>query len=199
MGQHGKRERSGVAPVRAGMRKNIAFLVFDEVRAVDFTGPLEVFALADQLGQRAWFHVFVAALTPGTVRTHGGLKLVPDFTLENCPSPQIIIIPGGRGVAALLNRFGLHEWLRRQTRRAEIILTVGDGALVLTAAGLLDDAGQASGDATEYGSGNRIITTPGFSAAMATSLQLVSRLAGPELAARTAAHLEGGPGGVTGG
>src|SRR5436190_447489 len=121
------------------MKKNVAILIFDEVEVLDFAGPFEVFAVTDELHNHNAFHTFTLALKPGTVRARNGLKIVPDFTLENCPPPQVIIIPGGAGTRPLLQMPALHEWLRVKSRHAEIVMSVCTGALILGRAGLLEN------------------------------------------------------------
>src|SRR5215218_9134748 len=109
------------------MKKNVAILLFDEVEVLDFAGPFEVFSVTDELQEHQVFHTFTMALKPGTVRSRNGLKIVPDFTLENCPTPQIIIVPGGAGTRPLLHMPALHEWLRVKSRNADIVLSVCTG------------------------------------------------------------------------
>ena len=94
------------------MKKNVAILLFDEIEVLDFAGPFEVFAVTDELLGHTVFHTFTMGLRPGTVRTRNGLKIMPDFTLESCPAPHLIIVPGGAGTRPLLNMPALHEWLR---------------------------------------------------------------------------------------
>ncbi|HTO02157.1 MAG TPA: DJ-1/PfpI family protein, partial [Opitutus sp.] len=121
------------------MKKNVAILVFDEIEVLDFAGPFEVFAVTDELLGHTAFHTFTMSLKPGTVRSRNGLKIMPDFTLESCPPPHLIIVPGGAGTQPLLNMPALHEWLRIKSRTAEIVMSVCTGALILGRAGLLDE------------------------------------------------------------
>src|SRR4051812_4539467 len=120
------------------MKRNVAIFIFDEVEVLDFTGPLEVFGVANQLQGGDTFNVFTFAESPGTVRARHGLKVVPTYTVENCASPDLLIIPGGIGTRPLLAKPALLEWLRVKTKRAELVMSVCTGALVLAKAGLLD-------------------------------------------------------------
>jgi transcriptional regulator GlxA family with amidase domain len=189
------------------MKKNVAILLFDEVEVLDFAGPFEVFAVADELHRREIFHTFTLALKPGTVRTRSGLKITPDFTLENCPAPQIIVIPGGAGTRSLLHMPALHEWLRVKSRTAELVMSVCTGALVLARAGLLDGLKATThhlsyeelrqlAPNTEVIEGERFIdnghllTAAGIAAGIDCSLHIVARLLGEDAAVRTAEHME---------
>ncbi len=189
------------------MKKNVAILIFDEVEVLDFAGPFEVFAVADELQQHTAFATFTLALKPGTVRARNGLKVVPDYTLENCPTPHVIIVPGGYGTRALLQMPALHEWLRTKSRGAEMVMSVCTGALVLGRAGLLDGL-QAT---THHGSfallrevapqavvvesarftdNGKLLTAAGISAGIDCSLHAVGRLLGEAAASATAEQME---------
>jgi transcriptional regulator GlxA family with amidase domain len=189
------------------MKRNIAILLFDDVEVLDFAGPFEVFAVTDELNDHQAFHTFTMALKPGTVRARNGLKIVPDFTLESCPTPQLIVIPGGSGSRLLLHMPALHEWLRVKARAAEIIMSVCTGSLILGRAGLLDDLRATTHhlalaelrlhapktDVIEnerFIDNGKVITSAGISAGIDCSLYVVARLLGEDAANRTAEHME---------
>jgi transcriptional regulator GlxA family with amidase domain len=199
------------------MRKNIAILIFDEVEVLDFAGPFEVFAATDELLGGATFNVFTAALLPGTVRARHGLKVVPDHTLEDCPPPHVLVIPGGFGTRALLNRPSLLEWIRVKARKAEIVMSVCTGALVLAKAGLLDglrvtthheqlaalaelaptatvDPNARFHDNPSPVGAGRLMTAAGISAGIDCSLHAVRQLVGANAAAACAHYMEYHPG-----
>lgn len=185
------------------MKKNVAILIFDDVEVLDFAGPFEVFAVADELHDRAAFHTFTLALQPGTIRARNGLKVVPDFTLESCPAPHVLVIPGGAGTRPLLQMPALHEWLRRKARAAELVLSVCTGSLVLARAGLLDGLRatthhecfaelRALAPHTEIVETDRFIDNGAVvtAAGIDASLHVVARLLGPAAAEITARYME---------
>jgi transcriptional regulator GlxA family with amidase domain len=189
------------------MKKNVAILLFDEVEVLDFAGPFEVFAVTDELLEHQAFHTFTMGLKPGTVRSRNGLKIVPDFTLENCPNPQLIVIPGGSGTRPLLHMPALHEWLRVKSRSAEVVMSVCTGSLLLAQAGLLDDLRATThhlnfaelrlhAPRTEvvenerFVDNGKILTSAGISAGIDCSLHVVARFFGEDMANRTANYME---------
>jgi putative intracellular protease/amidase len=129
------------------MSRNIAIFLFDEVEVLDFAGPYEVFSVT---GLRTFpekpFNVYtVAEKSPVVARN--GLTVLPDFLLDNCPVPDIFLIPGGGGITADGTPFGsrreMHnpvvlEWVQKQSLQAELVLSVCTGALILGQAGLLE-------------------------------------------------------------
>lgn len=109
----------------------IGMLIFDDMTQLDFTGPYEVFA------QMKGCEVRVIAKTRDPVTAKGGLKLLPDTTIADSPRLDLIFVPGGPGVAALMEDRPVLEFLRRQAEGAKYLTSVCTGALVLGAAGLL--------------------------------------------------------------
>jgi transcriptional regulator GlxA family with amidase domain len=189
------------------MKKNVAILIFDDVEVLDFAGPFEVFAKTDELRGHDTFHTFTFAEAPGSVRARNGLKVIADFTLENCPPPHVLVVPGGIGSRALLKKPALLEWIRAKARTAEIVMSVCTGALVLAKAGLLDGlritthhqaldllrelAPSATVDPSQrFRDNGKIITSAGISAGIDSSLHVVSRLLDPAAAEATARQME---------
>ena len=189
------------------MKKHVAILIFDDVEVLDFAGPFEVFAVTDELRAHNEFHVFTVSELRATVRAKNGLKIVPDFVVESCPSAHVVIIPGGSGSRALLNKPLLIEWLRKQARGAEIVMSVCTGARLLAKAGLLDGqratthhenidelrelAPAAVVTADERFTDNgKICTSGGIAAGIDLSLHVVERLLGREAADTTARYME---------
>ncbi len=189
------------------MKRNVAILVFDDVEVLDFAGPFEVFALTDELQGHEAFHTFLLAESPSTIRARNGLKLVPDFTCENCPPPFVLVVPGGLGTRPLLQKPSLIEWIRLQSRGAELVMSVCTGALLLAKAGLLNGlrvtthhraldllrelAPTATVDPTRrFHDNGQILTSAGISAGLDCALHAVSRLLGPEAADATAHRME---------
>lgn len=109
----------------------IGMLIFPDMTQLDFTGPYEVFA------QLPGCEVKVIAKTSLPVAAKGGLKFIPDTTIDDAPPLDLIFVPGGPGVGALMEDRKVLDFLRRQAQQARYVTSVCTGALVLGAAGLL--------------------------------------------------------------
>lgn len=109
----------------------IGMLIFPDMTQLDFTGPHEVFA------QLPGAQVKVIAKTSAVVKARGGLQIVPDTPMAEAPQCDLIFVPGGPGVGALLEDRPVLEFLRHQAESARYVTSVCTGALVLGAAGLL--------------------------------------------------------------
>ncbi|MFF8316728.1 GlxA family transcriptional regulator [Streptomyces bobili] len=116
-------------------QRTVLVVLFDDVQSLDVTGPVEVFAGADKYVPGT-YRVRTASLDGGAVRTSSGLTLVPDTALADAPDPHILLVPGGQGTRGPDPR--LTDWLREHGPRAERLVSVCTGAILLAEAGLLD-------------------------------------------------------------
>src|SRR5215467_14941054 len=119
----------------------IGILIYNDVEELDFVGPFEVFksaaaveASSRESGERAW-HVFTVAEQAGIVTTSGGLKVQPDFTIEDHPPIDLLLIPGGDARKVRENPAVL-DWLKSVTAPTTFNTSVCTGAFVLGALGL---------------------------------------------------------------
>ncbi len=109
----------------------IGFLLFPDLTQLDMTGPYEVFAKVPE----SRVHLVWKTLDPVTAA--GGMRIMPDTTLADCPQLDLVCVPGGAGMNALLNDPEVLDFLRRQAPGARYLTSVCTGSLVLGAAGLL--------------------------------------------------------------
>lgn len=113
------------------MTTEIGFVIFPDVQQLDLTGPYEILAsLSDTR-----LHLVAHELEP--LRSATGLQLLPTTTFAQCPQLDVLCVPGGKGVNALLNDEVVLGFLREQAGGARYVTSVCTGALVLGAAGLL--------------------------------------------------------------
>ncbi|MFF7486371.1 GlxA family transcriptional regulator [Streptomyces luteogriseus] len=115
--------------------RTVLAVLFDGLQSLDVSGPLEVFAGADQLSPGA-YRIRTASLDGAPVRTTSGLTLVPDESLTGAQDPDILLVPGGPG--SLRPDPRLVDWVRERGPRAARLVSVCTGAAVLAGAGLLD-------------------------------------------------------------
>lgn len=180
----------------------IAILIYDELAALDAVGPYEV--LRNVPG---WEVRFVAE-EAGEVRTEDGrLGLIADAALAEVTSPDLVLVPGGRGSRALMKDETVLQWLRDVDRTTRWTTSVCTGSLLLGAAGLLEgkrvtsnwlvlDAHRRFGADPVGGrwvQDGKLITAAGVTAGIDMALHLVSVEAGPEVAQAVQLGLEYDP------
>jgi cyclohexyl-isocyanide hydratase len=111
---------------------HIGLLLFPDITQLDMTGPYEVFIKFPD----AKVHLVWKNRDP--VAAGGGMRILPTTTFADCPQLDLICIPGGSGMNALLNDSETLDFVRRQAKGARYVTSVCTGALVLGAAGLLE-------------------------------------------------------------
>ncbi|QYX76016.1 GlxA family transcriptional regulator [Streptomyces akebiae] len=115
--------------------RTVLVVLFDDVQSLDVTGPLEVFAGAEQ-HTPGTYRISTASLDGTPVRTSSGLTLVPDHTLATAPAPHTLLVPGGRGTRNPAPE--VVDWLREHGPSADRLVSVCTGAILLAEAGFLD-------------------------------------------------------------
>lgn len=191
------------------MPRQVAILIFNDVEVLDFAGPFEVFGVSRDLhdGTTPLFHVYTIAERAEPVIARNGLSINPNYTLENCPKPDIYLIPGGRGTRTAIHNTTLINWIADYASKVELVLSVCTGALMLGKAGLLHglsattyhDSFQELADVApttnlmphlRWVDNGKIITSAGVSAGIDMALYVVAKLYGVEQARWTARYME---------
>lgn len=113
------------------MTCSFGILVFPGVQQLDLTGPYEIFAAAP--GAR----VILIGRNRAPVTASSGLTFQPTATFADCPPLDLLCVPGGQGVDALLEDEETLAFLRSQAPQLRYLTSVCTGALVLGAAGLI--------------------------------------------------------------
>lgn len=185
----------GSSPLTVGL------LVFPDLTQLDLTGPYEVFSRAP--GTRG----VLVGTRAGPIRSEWGLVLGTDCTLDEAPPLDVLCVPGGVGVNALLSDDAVLDFVATRGERAAWVTSVCTGALVLGAAGLLRGyratthwlslellpaLGATPVEARVVRDRNRI-TAGGVTAGIDFALTLVAEMRGREVAERIALMLEYAP------
>ncbi|KAA6178816.1 helix-turn-helix domain-containing protein [Pseudomonas marginalis] len=124
------------------MSKIIHVLAFPNVQVLDVTGPLQVFATANDLARQQGlplpYAVNVIAALAEPVMTSAGLALLA-APLPAAETPcDTLVIAGGWGVYGAAEDPALVEWVRQKATQARRMTSVCTGAFLLAASGLLD-------------------------------------------------------------
>lgn len=110
---------------------HIAFLLFPNLTQLDLTGPAQFLSrLPGAKVDLVW-----DSLEP--VPTDTGFSILPTATFADLPRADLLCVPGGIGVAKVIDHNPALEWVRRVGAEAQWVTSVCTGALILGAAGLL--------------------------------------------------------------
>src|SRR6185295_8583983 len=95
---------------------NIGFVIFPDLTQLDFTGPLQV------LSRLPGSAVHIIAKSTAPVPSDCGLSLVPTHTFTNCPTLDLICVPGGnQGVVNAIGDRETVDFVRRQAGTAKYV------------------------------------------------------------------------------
>jgi len=180
---------------------HVGFLAFPRLTQLDLTGPWEVLARVPG----AELHLL--ARERGPIAAEGGLTLLPTGALQDAPPLDVVVVPGGTGVNAILEDDAALDWLAERAAGARWVASVCTGALALGAAGLLRGylatthwlsidllpIFGATPLAERVVVDRNRITGGGVTAGIDFGLTLAARLAGEEVARRIALGLEYAP------
>lgn len=182
---------------------NVAFLISDGTVMIDFAGPWEVFQDANVLGRSTpAFNLYTVAEVVKPIAFSGGATVVPQHTLDNAPPPDVVVVPAQADPTTAIK-----QWLVATAQRADLVMSICTGALVLAQAGLL--AGKtvtthhsAFGTlpmaypnvkverGVRFVDNGRIATSAGLSAGIDLALHVVARYYGKTVARLTAYDME---------
>ncbi len=189
---------------------NIGIFLYDRVEELDFCGPFEALKSAAHTRKLNdmfpnW-HVFTVAEEAGILKTSGELLIQPNYTFQDHPKIDLVLLPGGM-TNLQLERPTVIEWVRKVTQQAQLNTSVCTGAFLLGEVGLLDGHKAT----THWGSLDRLaerypktqvqrevrwvdegalVTAAGVSAGIDMSLHLIERLSGREMAEHVARYME---------
>ncbi len=180
----------------------VALLVFDGITALDAVGPYEV------LGWLPSADVRLVGVETGPVRTaQGTLALNADYTLDDVPAPDVVLVPGGPGEETVRRDGDVLSWLKDAHATSRWTTSVCTGACTLAAAGLLDGVEATTHWASmdtlrslgakpverRWVQSGRIITAAGVSAGLDMALHLLATEAGDDVAQAAQLILEYDP------
>ena len=185
--------------------RNLAILIFDGVQIIDYTGPYETFGHVYSEPGPA-FNIYTVSEKAGAITTSMGMSVNPKYNFENAPEPDVLVVPGG-DVRGQTENAKVISWIQEKSKRAEIVMSVCNGAYILAKAGLLDGleatttAGLIPGlrqaapkakvvNDRRFVDNGKIITTAGLSSGIDGSLHVIERLFGLGTAQMAALGME---------
>lgn len=193
-------------------RTRVGILVFPDVEVLDFCGPFEVFSVTrtDEARRReelSPYDVFLVAEKAGQVVATGGLKVIADHGLDDCPALDMLVVPGGWGTRPALQDERLLGWIASRGKHVPTLASVCTGSMLLGKVGLLDGLRATTHwksltwmresypavtvvEDQHVLQDGRVFTSAGISAGIDLALRIVARDHGDAIAQATARHME---------
>ena len=188
--------------------RNVGILIFPDVELLDFAGPYEAFTAVNYGGAEKLFEVFTVAEQHEPLRSRAGVRIVPDYTFDDVPHIDILVVPGGQGTRREINNPVVIDWIRAVSGEAELTTSVCTGSFLIAEAGALRAGNKAT---THWASVNRmreqfpgiemhedvrwvddgaVISSAGVSAGIDMALHVIERLCGEDVAVGSARLME---------
>ncbi len=188
---------------------NVGILLFNDVEVLDFAGPFEVFSVTSELNNCDLFKVFTITKDGKLITAVNGLKVLPDYSFNDHPQIDVLIIPGGIGTRKEMEDENVLEWIKNKYASSQITFSVCSGARILGKAGLLDEIEAVThheviphlkeiapkaiiNEKARFIDNGRIMTCGGISAGIDLSLYIVQKLFGEGITKKTIGYMEYG-------
>jgi transcriptional regulator GlxA family with amidase domain len=127
------------ANTRRRAPRQIVMLVYHHAHLLDISGPMSLFAAANDFAGYTAYDVALAAVATGPVETSSGLQIMATRRIGPVMAGvDTLLVAGGVGIDAQLADRKVVSWLRRQAPKCRRVASVCSGALLLAEAGLLD-------------------------------------------------------------
>jgi transcriptional regulator GlxA family with amidase domain len=186
----------------------IGLLIFDGAEELDFVGPWEVFTMAAKI--RDDIRTVTIAERSGPVACAKGMRVIPDHTIADAPSLDVVMVPGGLGTRREVDNPVLIDWLRKIGPQLRWVTSVCTGALLLCEAGFargkrvtthwafIEDLRKRYPDVevladVRYVRDGNLATAAGVSAGIDLALWLTGQLWGVDTARKTQRSMEYDP------
>ncbi len=116
----------------------IGILIFEEFLTNEVVAPMDVFTKKDTAGNQL-FNVILIAKANKVYISEEGLKVLPDFTIDNLPKLSVLVVPSSNHPDNQTNDSLLIDFIRHQSKTTEYIASLCAGAFMLGEAGVADN------------------------------------------------------------
>jgi cyclohexyl-isocyanide hydratase len=113
------------------MRFRVVIPIFDNVTQLDFTGPAQMFAKVPQID------LCIASKDEKPVATDSGFAVAAPYRFADCPTADLVCVPGGAGVMDAIRDPYFLSFVERQCAQAKFVTSVCTGMFALGAIGLV--------------------------------------------------------------
>ncbi|GGZ31080.1 hypothetical protein GCM10007049_25060 [Echinicola pacifica] len=115
----------------------IGLLMYDNVLTTELTAPMDVFTKLTEDG-KALFNVITIAENYDFIVSEEGLKMFPDYTLENSPQLDILIVPSAYDMSLQVKNQNLVNFIKSQNSNTDYTVSNCAGATLIGESGIAD-------------------------------------------------------------
>ncbi len=115
----------------------IGLLMYDEVLTTELTAPMDVFTKYTEDGKKL-FNVITIAETYDFIVSEEGLKMFPDYTIENSPKLDVLIVPSAYDMTLQVKNQNLVDFIKAQNNNTDFTVSNCGGASLIGESGIAD-------------------------------------------------------------
>ncbi len=115
----------------------IGLLMYDNVLTTELTAPMDVFTKHTEGGEKL-FNVITIAETYDFIVSEEGLKMFPDYTIENAPQLDVLIVPSAYDMTLQVKNQNLVDFIKAQNSNTEYTVSNCGGASLIGESGVAD-------------------------------------------------------------
>jgi transcriptional regulator GlxA family with amidase domain len=113
----------------------IGLLIYNGVLTTEVTAAADVFSKPTESGIQL-FNVITIAETVNAITSEEGLKIVPDYTFQNCPALKVLFVPSAYDMWAQVHNVNIVTFIKEKDTETEYIVSNCAGAQLIGAAGI---------------------------------------------------------------
>lgn len=191
--------------IKFSKNMNIGIYIYNNAEVLDFSGPYEVFSVANRFLDKK-HNLFFISQNDEIITARGNYRVLSDFTFSNHPLLDILIVVGGIHNEELKKQEVI-SWIKEQNKNAKLIASVCTGAFLLAKAEVLTNEKVTTHwedisdlkkqfpnldvkDNIRWADEGRVITSAGISAGIDMSLHLLSKIYDISLAQKVAKQMQ---------
>lgn len=115
----------------------IGLLMYNGVLQSEVIATSDVFAKPTEEGKQL-FNVITIAETNNPITTEEGIRIVPDYTFENCPKLEALFVPSAYDMYAQVHNPKIVDFIKEKNNETKYIVSNCAGAQLIGASGIAD-------------------------------------------------------------
>lgn len=116
----------------------IGILIFEGVIINEVVAPLDVFSNPN-IDNKYLFNVITIATENKTFKSAHGLKITPDYVIENIPNLKVLVVPSSYNPADQTSDKKLVDFVKEQNKTTDYIASHCAGAFLIGESGIADN------------------------------------------------------------
>ena len=125
-----------IKPFRSDL-PTIGLLMYNGVLQSEVIATSDVFSKPTEAGKQL-FNVVTIAQTQSPITTEEGIRIIPDYTFENCPKLEALFVPSAYDMYAQVHNDKIVSFVADKNNEAKYVVSNCGGAQLIGASGIAD-------------------------------------------------------------